>query len=229
MPVWVYNVCAIVGGTLFLCQLVMMLLGLGGDHDADAGADHDLGGDHEAGHGGGHEHGQGFGLHSLFTFRAVVVGLTLFGLTGRAAAGSEWSAALGLAVAAGSGAAGLLLMALLLRGLYRLESDDTLKIHQALGEEAVVYLGIPARNSGQGKITVEVQNRLLECRAVTDGEALPTGTRVEVVDLLDDETLKVAPLPIAPTGGTPALREESDPVTRKNATSTQRTEGREHG
>jgi hypothetical protein len=216
MPVWVYNVCAVVGGTLFLCQLLMMLLGFGGDHDAGGGGDHEVGAGHDAGHDAGHEHGHGFGIHSLFSVRALVAGVTLFGLTGRAAGTSALSSAAVLAIAAGAGLVGLSLVGLLMQSLSSLEAEGTVHIEQALGEEATVYLTIPAHNSGAGKITVTVQNRLMEYRAVTDSpEAIPTGAPVEVVDMVDEETLKVARLLKADAAD--ARAEENSPVAGKNA------------
>ncbi|MGD0091307.1 MAG: hypothetical protein ABSE73_15425 [Planctomycetota bacterium] len=227
MPLWLYNSCAIVGGTLFLCQLAMTLLGLGG-HDADAGADHDIGADHEAGHDSAAEHGQGFSLNSLLSVRALVAGVTFFGLAGRAAASGALSSAAVLAIAAGVGLAGLSLVGLLMGNLRKLEAEGTVHIEQALGEEAVVYLTIPARNSGPGKITVTVQNRLMEYPAVTDSpEALPTGTPVEVVDLVDGETLKVARLLKADAPA--ASAEGQNPVTGKNPPLARNAAGAEHG
>jgi membrane protein implicated in regulation of membrane protease activity len=225
-----YTLCAIAGGTLFVAQLALMLCGIGGDHDADAGADHDISHDTD------HDQGHGFGLHGMVSFRALVVGLTFFGLAGRVAASSELSALAVFLIAGGTGVVGLLLMALLMKGLWKLEDDGTAHIEQALGEEAVVYLTIPGKKSGQGKVTVKVQNRLMEYRAVTDYDAIPTGATVEVVDLEDGETLKVALL----SSGTaaPAVRtgegasatptQEADPSLRKQATPAQKAEGGTH-
>lgn len=232
MPLWVYTICAILGGTLFLCQLLMSLLGVGGDHDA-GGGDHDIGGDHDvahdvghdASHDAGHDQGHGLGLHGLLNFRALVVGVTLFGLTGRAVASSSLTTVAVLAVAAGAGLLGLFLMALLMRGLTKLEAEGTAHIEQALGEQAVVYLTIPARNSGAGKITVKVQNRFMEYHAVTDHEAIPTGTAVEVVDLVDGETLRVAPVAAA---GAAVPKKTGDPVKADETRATPKKEGGIH-
>lgn len=225
MMEWIYTICAIAGGTLFLCQFVMLLLGLGGDHDVDT--DHDIAVDHDASHDAGHDSGHGFGLHSLFSLKALVVGVALFGLTGRVAGGSHLSAAVVAGIAAGAGAVGLVGMGLLLHALRKLEAEGTVRIQQALGEEATVYLTIPARNAGPGKITVTIQNRLMELPAVTDSpDPIPTGAQVEVVDLLDGDTLKVAPLPKggkalrAPSEGTAAPEQQAAPV--------QKPEGERH-
>ena len=41
-------------------------------------------------------------------------------------------------------------------------------------------------------MTVDVQGRSVELRAMTDGDEIPTGSRVRVVEVLGDETVKVA-------------------------------------
>ena len=75
----VYLVCAVVGGTVLVCQFVMTLLGLGGDHDA--GGDHDVA--HDAGHHeAGHDHDSSW-LVGVLTFRTLVAALAFFGVSCR--------------------------------------------------------------------------------------------------------------------------------------------------
>src|SRR6185369_10020041 len=82
----------------------------------------------------------------------------------------------------------------LMRGLYQLTADGTERIASAVGQEASVYLTIPAQHKGKGKIHVPVQNRLLEYEAETGGEKLPTGTRVVVVAVLGPACVEVEPI-----------------------------------
>jgi hypothetical protein len=51
-----------------------------------------------------------------------------------------------------------------------------------------VYLTIPAERSGIGKVHVTVQERLIECPAITTHAAIPTGTPVLVIDVDDERT-----------------------------------------
>src|SRR5690348_4420159 len=76
----VYTVCAVVGGTILVCQVLMSLLGLGGEHDFgghDVGHDFHVGDSHVGdthhgdGHADDHDHGTSRFL-SLLSFRTVV-------------------------------------------------------------------------------------------------------------------------------------------------------------
>ncbi len=212
-----YQVCAILGGTIFAGQFLLSMTGLAGDHDlsGDAGGDHfggdhfggdHLGGDHAAG--GGHDAAGGDAHHGavghdsataafvrLLSVRTVVAGLTFFGLGGLA--GNAWgSHPMGsLAIACCSGFAALYMVAWTMRTLMRLRSDGTAHIENAVGLSAVVYLTIPGQRGGKGKITVTVQNRTMEYEAETERDTLPTGTLVQIVAVGGHDTVEVVPVP----------------------------------
>lgn len=192
----VYFVCAVVGGTIFVCQFALSVFGFGGDHDVGGhdGDLHDVGGDDAGGaHGAvGHEaHSNWF--VGVFTFRTVLAALTFFGFGGLAAVSSQVPplTAFGIAVAAGGSA--LYAVAWMMRTLHDLKDDGTAQIQSALGQVATVYLPIPGKNSGLGKVTVTVQERTMEYQALTAGAELATGTTVTVVSILDSDTVEVAP------------------------------------
>jgi hypothetical protein len=203
-----YQVCAILGGTIFVGQFLLSLIGLGADHDisGDSGPDH-FGGDHGTvgGHdaaGGDDHHGAPAGHDSatssfirMLSVRTVVAGLTFFGLGGLAA--SAWGAHPfgSLTMACLSGFAALYLVAWVMRALMRLRSDGTAHIENVLGLSAVVYLTIPGHRAGKGKITVTMQNRTMEYEAETEHDTLPTGTLVQVAAITGPETVEVIPAP----------------------------------
>ena len=87
-------------------------------------------------------------------------------------------------------------VAALIKAFGRLERDATLSLTSAVGTTGSVYLSIPGQRAGAGKVHVTVQNRLVECRAVTDEEDLPTGTPVLVVDVDGSDTIVVVRNPI---------------------------------
>jgi membrane protein implicated in regulation of membrane protease activity len=191
---YLFLACAIFGGTVLVAQF---LLGLGGDEDLDDGAEDTP--DHvEAFHDGDsshtdHHHGSTW-LFGVLSFRTVMIGLTFFGLTGKATSASGFAEPIPVGVAIGCGLAAMYGVYFLMRGLYQLTADGTERIASAVGQEATVYLTIPAQHTGKGKIHVPVQNRLLEYEAETCGEKLPTGTRVVVVAVLGPACLEVEPI-----------------------------------
>lgn len=203
-----YQVCALLGATIFLGQFVLSLVGLAGDHEVsgDTGGDHfDGGGDHAdgGGHAGGEAHHGGTAGHEsanawfikLLSVRTVIAGLTFFGLGGLTANASGVRPLESLVIAAVCGFAALYLVGWAMRTLMRLRADGTVHIENALGQSALVYLTIPGHRAGKGKITVTVQNRTMEYEAETEHEPLPTGALVQVVAIAGPDTVEVVPAP----------------------------------
>lgn len=183
----VYQVCALVGGTLLVLQTLMMVFGGGGDHDMGHGegslSGHDLGHVHE-------------GMSDLkwLSLKTVVSSLTFFGLAGLASekAGLPTFASLAIAVVAGGIA--VFLVAFLMASLSRLQSRGNVDLANAVGLTGRVYLRIPAAREGHGKVTIEVQGRAIETEAVTAGPEIPTGASVRVLGLAGTDTLDVISL-----------------------------------
>jgi hypothetical protein len=212
-----FIVCAGLGGALIVCQFLAGLLGFGGDHGDAGGHDvghdfgHDFGHDvgHDAGgHDAGHAHGHGhdadqdgttawyFGMLGL---RALAAALTFFGLAGMAAHYGGLADGHALLVALAGGAVALYAVGFMMRFLAGLKADGTVRIDRAIGQRGTVYLKIPAKKAGAGKVTLVLQNRTVEYQAVTSEDELPTGARVEVVAVVAPDTLEVVPAPTVPT------------------------------
>lgn len=172
--------CAAAGGVVLLLQLAASLLGA--DHDAH----------HDAGH-LGHGAEQGLNLYSVRAVAAAVAAFGLAGLAGRSL-GLPTGAALGVALPVSAVAA--VGVAAAMRSLLRLESDGTVRLRDAVGASAVVYLGVPGDSAGAGKVQLTLQNRTVELQAVTRQAApLPTGTDVIIIDVVGPETVEVVPTP----------------------------------
>ena len=73
----------------------------------------------------------------------------------------------------------------------RLKAEGTQRIDRAVGRTGTVYLSVPGKNSGAGKVTVKVQNRTVEYQAVSRNEALATGTPIQVVAVVGPEHRRV--------------------------------------
>lgn len=165
-----FLVAAVAGGAVLLLQL---LLGFAG-FDADIG-------DVDAGE-----------AFSLLSVRAVAAGAVFFGITALAlrGAGLGLVPTLMLALVAGGVAAAAVTAAV--RAMLRLQGDGTVRVQDAVGSPATVYLRIPGERAGTGKIQLALQERTVELQAVTSEGELPTGSRVVVVEVLGPDTVLVA-------------------------------------
>ncbi|HVK07725.1 MAG TPA: hypothetical protein VM597_03000 [Gemmataceae bacterium] len=171
-----FLVFAGLGGALVLCQFVLGLFGHGGEHDTDV-HDGDTDGDADS---GDHTSTTDW-FFGFLTFRALSAAITFFGLGGLCAGyyGMPPSAQLATATLAGIGA--LYLVGTVMKALFRLKSEGTVRIDGAVGRTGTVYLRVPGANGGPGKVTLNLQNRTVELEAFTAGTELPTGTPVTVV------------------------------------------------
>lgn len=203
-----FLLCAVIGGTILICQFVLTLVGLGGEHGIDFSHDvpHDFSGDagHEVGsqdtdsngHDGHHAHETSW-LFAAISFRTLVAAITFFGLIGSAArsAGQEPGVQVVLALAAGLGA--MYGVHWLIRSIGRLGEDATLRVKSALGQEGTVYVPIAGEKAAAGKIQLKMQNRLVEYEAITGfHDRLATGTKVRVVGIAGN-VLEVEPIKTA--------------------------------
>ena len=193
-----YTLCAVIGGTVLVCQFLLTLLGLGGGHDG--GGDHgfDAGHDGGTGHDGTHEVGheaESSWLVGVLTFRTIVAALTFFGLGGLAAQRSDVEQVPTFGAAVLAGGLAMFVVAGVMRGLGKLRSEGTVHINRSIGRVGTVYLSIPGNRAGSGKVLLNLQNRTMEYPAVTAQDELPTGAKVVVVAVVNSNTIEVAPVP----------------------------------
>lgn len=184
-----YLLCATVGGTVLLVQTILLAVGAGGD--ADAGVDpEDL-------HAGDGDHGSAHDGHDAFkllSLKAIVAFLTFFGLAGLAADQASVEPGPTLAIAGVAGTGALYLVAYLLAAMSKLHSQGNLDINNAVGQTGQVYLRVPQSNSGHGKVTVAVQGRKVQLKAVTPGAEISTGAEVRIVAAPAPDTVEVVPV-----------------------------------
>ena len=208
----VFNLTALIGGTVLIFQFVLMLLGLGGDGDLAAdGADLsggidaggvDVGGmeaggtgdaawheaaDADLGHPGAHW------FYEVISLRTLSAAVTFFGLAGITARAYSQPATISFAIATLAGVAATFAVYWLFKQVYKLQHTGTENIRNALGLSATVYVPIPAKRGGAGKVTFRLQNRVTEYLAVTDEEdRLKTGEKVIVVGIVNSDTVRVS-------------------------------------
>ena len=170
-----FGTTAAIGGALFIIRLVLFLFGAG---------DQDLGGGDADGLSG---HDTGFQFISL---QGVAGFFMMFGLVGLAILSGGQNPWLALAGAIVSGLITLWLVGMIFRSMRHIQSDGTLRIANAIGQEGTVYLTIP--ENGTGQVQVAVQGGLKVFNAVaTAHQRIPTGDRIRVVKVISGNMLVV--------------------------------------
>ena len=162
----------------FLLQTAMTLVGMGGD-DMDADMDADFDGDADTG-------GMGY-----FTVRNMVA--FFLGLSWGALAFLEFYFPMALAILAGVlvGVGFVAASLYIMKALSNLKSDGTISLDNAIGREATVSLTVPGERQGKGKVMVEIQGRLMELQAETEGPAIKRNKRAFVLRVVDGSTLLI--------------------------------------
>ena len=177
----VFWVMGISGTAVLLLQTALSMVGADADVDFDIDTEIDLD-------------------FSIFSVRSIVAFITFFGWMGVIGMGRNWSLSLVILAAAGAGVIAMVLVAYMLFQFQKLESSGTMDFGDAMLQEGEVYLAIPAAGAGMGQVSVEVSGQVRELSAMTNGDMIPTGSKIRVVDILEDNTLIVESLPELPAG-----------------------------
>jgi len=210
----IFAVVAIPATLILVIQTILLLLGVGSDHDVSTHAGgmhdvhmHDFNGHDAAPHDAGLAHDSGAdtaydvhpqestaGYHDtglrLFTLQGIVAFFALGGWVGIALVDFGLSAPLAAFLALVAGTLSLFLVAWLLRLMLGLQSSGNLDISNAIGLVGEVYLHIPGDQKGFGKVTLLLQERSIELDAMTDdADDIATGAQVQVVARRGDRLL----------------------------------------
>jgi hypothetical protein len=180
MDVVVYLIMALVGTVFFILRLAIALFfgGDGGDVDGDLA---------DVGHGDG-----AFNMFSLLSILAFFMGAGWMGLTCRI----DWelSSMVSAVAATGFGFVLMLMASGLMAFARRLNRVVEYDPATAVGHTANVYMAIPAKGEGRGKIQVAVSGRLKTMDAVSTGAKIGAFTSVTVLSVRDDGTFVVEPV-----------------------------------
>ena len=180
---------AIIFSILFVLQFVLSILGMDIDSDVDGDFSGDFTGDFDASEVDGHfDVDPGF---TLFSVRSIIAFFTFFGWVGVITLSNGVDIKTAIFVSFLAGIIALFFVAFVLYQLVKLAETGTPDIEDALGKYGKVYIPVPAKRSGTGMVHVELGDRLVELRAVTDGDTLPTGTIIYVFKILEDNILLV--------------------------------------
>jgi hypothetical protein len=177
VDVTIYFIMALVGTGLFVLRLAIALFG-GGDSDFDMHAD-DHAGD------------SSFTFFSLLSILAFFMGAGWMGLTCRV--NWDMSSMTSALAAAGFGTALMAMASGLMAFARSLNQVVEYDLATAVGHTASVYMSIPARGEGRGKIKVAVSGRLKMMDAISTGPSIPEFRSVKVIAVRDDGAFEVEP------------------------------------
>lgn len=171
---------ALPASLIFLVQTVMTFMGADASDGVDADFDSDLSGADAP--------------FQLFSLRNMINFLLGLGWGGVSFYTTISNPAVLIIVAVLIGAAFVYLFFLIIKQVQKLAEDNTFKITQTVQKTGTVYLRIPAQKSGSGIVQVSVNGSVHELKAVTDGDEIPSGTMIRVVEILDDHLILVTKL-----------------------------------
>ena len=167
---------SIFSSVVFAFQLLMTLMGF------DSGAETDI------------SEVDLDGEFSLFSLRSIVAFLLFFGWTGVIILREGGSLTKAVTLGGIAGTIAMSIIAYLLYQMYKMEESGTISLLSAIGQEGEVYIPIPSKLNGKGKIQIKVENKLMELTAVTNQDKLSTGKKVKVLDVLEKNILLVEAL-----------------------------------
>lgn len=170
-------------------------LDMPGELDADVMFDGDIagevcdtcGGIHDGGalHDGGNP--ADFGTLKFLTLQTIVTFLTVFGWVSIVCVSGGMQPLFGILIGAVCGFIMMFIVAKLIQMSGRLAEDGTLNLRNAIGETATVYVTIPPKGDGEGKVTMQLQGRFCELDAVNaENTPLASGKQVLVTDIVGD-------------------------------------------
>ncbi|MBO4397668.1 MAG: serine protease [Bacteroidaceae bacterium] len=169
--------CSIVSSLIFVIQLVLTLIGM--DH-SDVAVDFD----------GSDTMDLGNGIN-LFSIKNLVNFFLGFGWSGVCLYKTITSPILLVLVALLFGCAFVAMFVFIYKQTRKLEKNGAFSINDCLGKSASVYIRIPAGCEGKGKIQISIDGSVHEIDALTDEDEISSGKTVKVVEIVDNETVKV--------------------------------------
>jgi membrane protein implicated in regulation of membrane protease activity len=179
-----YYFVAIPSTFILLIQTFMTILGFGNDV-VDLGIDADIDTDVDS----GFEDATGFKFLSL---QGIVAFFSMFGWTGVILSSNSINLLVILIVSLLAGFIAMIFVAAIIYLMSKLQDDGTLDYNNAIGVIGTVYLKIPKKRNGSGKIQIKVQDRYIEADAMCDDDSeIKTGAYVRVTDILDGNIMLV--------------------------------------
>lgn len=164
---------SIISSVFFIILFVFSLFGFGTDTDADMSFD------------------GGSGDFPFFSAKAIVAFFTFFGWTGILMINQDKALFSVLFASLISGLLAMFLVSYLFKIFNRLTETGNFDPLEMTFQTGHVYLRIPGKQIGKGKIHITINNKLIEVDAVTDGPEIPFGFEVKVIEVVQPDLVLV--------------------------------------
>jgi hypothetical protein len=191
----IFYTVAVPATLILFIQSALAIIGLG-DFDGDVSGGNGLGGeglgDSEGFDSSSMDSDQSFdGDFRFFTIRGIVAFFSVFGWTGAVLA-NGLHPAISIVFAFLAGSLAMVGIGYLFYAMTRLQSSGNIRYENCIGKSGEVYLTIPPNKQGKGKVTLTVQERLIEVSAITvTNQPIKSGEQVKVTEMLPDHTAVV--------------------------------------
>jgi hypothetical protein len=162
---------------IFVLQAILTISGMGHHTDFDHDTDN--------------ADGSIDGIMQYFTLRNLINFLLGFSWGGIGFYNTIDNKVLLVMAALGTGIIFVALFFYIIQQVRKLEENNSFDIKSAIGKDADVYLHIPSKGAGNGKVQISIKGAIHELDAVSAAGDLPTGSKVLVLDVLPDQTLLV--------------------------------------
>lgn len=184
--------CAVPATIVLVIQTILLIVGISGGDGGDTELEIESALEEGADFDEGAEHAEGV---RILTVRGIVAFFAVGGWLGIAMTDIGLPASLACGVGVLGGILALLSVAWILKFSLSLQENGVINAKNAIAGVGTVYLTIPPKRSGTGKVTLTVQNRFLEMEAVSDEELpLKTDTQIQVIGIAGENVLLVRPL-----------------------------------
>ena len=179
--------CIAIPSSLFLVVQAILIVVGGSDSDGGDGSSIDLDSDFDS---------TGvptdLGAANMFTLQGVASFFCVFGWSSLLMYRGGIPLILVILLAVVFGTAVMYALARIMLQLNKLAHCGTLDVKNLLGNSGTVYLRIPPKGEGSGKVTIQTSERLVEFEAVSEAEEeIANNAQIRVIDIVGENVLVV--------------------------------------
>ncbi len=127
------------------------------------------------------------GSFPIFTVRNFIIFFTVFGWAGLAGIEMGFGKVAVIIFAIALGIIVMLIVSYIFFSISKLTESGNVDIKNAVNSTGTVYLKIPAKRTGAGKVQLVFQGAMRDVDAVSDeNEDIPTGAMIKVTDIFNN-------------------------------------------